>query len=237
MGAGVGSCEQFAQALAVAAPREETAMPMRPTAGPISVLVVDDHPILREGVAAVLQRQEDIHLVGEAEDGAQAIERFRELRPDVVLMDLQMPGKSGLEAIQAIRAEAPEARIVVLTTYDGDVQAFQAMKAGASGYLLKSSLRKELVDTIRDVHAGRRRLSAEIAEKVAVHSIDERLSDREIEILRLVSEGNPNKQIARLLSISEETVKAHMKSIFGKLDVTDRTHAVTTAARRGILTL
>jgi DNA-binding NarL/FixJ family response regulator len=212
-------------------------MQTRDATRPISVLVVDDHPILREGVAAVLQRQDDIRLVGEAENGAEAVERFRELKPDVVLMDLQMPGLTGLEAIQAIRAEAPNARIVVLTTYDGDVQAFQAMKAGAAAYLLKSSLRKELVETIRDVHAGRRRMSPEIAEKVAVHSIDDRLSEREIEIVRLVSEGHANKQIARALSISEETVKAHLKSIFGKLDVTDRTHAVTVAARRGIITL
>jgi DNA-binding NarL/FixJ family response regulator len=206
-------------------------------AGPISVLVVDDHPILREGVAAVLQRQDDIRLAGEAENGVQAVERFRELRPDVILMDLQMPGQTGLDAIRVIRAEAPDARIVVFTTYDGDAQAFQAMKAGATAYLLKSSLRKELVETIRDVHAGRRRMSPEIAEKVAVHSIDERLSDREIDILRLVSEGQANKQIARGLSISEETVKAHLKSIFGKLDVADRTHAVTVAVRRGIITL
>lgn len=212
-------------------------MQMRDTAGPISVLVVDDHPILREGVAAVLQRQDDMRLVGEAENGAEAVERFRALKPDVVLMDLQMPGLTGLEAIQAIRAEAPNARIVVLTTYDGDAQAFQAMKAGAAAYLLKSSLREELVDTIRDVHSGRRRMSPEIAEKVAVHSTDERLSEREIEIVGLVSEGHSNKQIARTLSISEETVKAHLKSIFGKLDVTDRTHAVTVAARRGIITL
>jgi len=209
----------------------------REAGGPISVLVVDDHPVLREGVAAVLRRHDDLRLAGEAGDGAEAIARFRDLKPDVVLMDLQMPGLSGLEAIRAIRAEAPAARIVVLTTYDGDVQAFQAMKAGAAAYLLKSSLRKELVDTIRDVYAGRRRLSPEMAEKVAVHSVDDRLSEREIELLRLVAEGHPNKQIARDLSISEETVKAHLKSIFGKLDVADRTHAVTVAVRRGIITL
>jgi DNA-binding NarL/FixJ family response regulator len=209
----------------------------REAGGPISVLVVDDHPVLREGVAAVLRRHDDLRLAGEAGDGAEAIARFRDLKPDVVLMDLQMPGLSGLEAIRAIRAEAPAARIVVLTTYDGDVQAFQAMKAGAAAYLLKSSLRKELVDTIRDVYAGRRRLSPEMAEKVAVHSVDDRLSEREIELLRLVAEGHPNKQIARDLSISEETVKAHLKSIFGKLDVADRTHAVTVALRRGIITI
>src|SRR5262249_25432061 len=158
-------------------------------------------------------------------------------KPDVVLMDLQMPGMSGVEAIEAIRAQAPAARIVVLTTYDGDVQALRAMKAGAAAYLLKSSLRKELVDTIREVHSGRRRLSPQVAENIAVHVTDDRLSDREIEILRLVAEGNPNKQIARVLSLSEETVKAHLKSIFAKLDVADRTHAVTVAVRRGIIVL
>ncbi len=209
----------------------------REAGAPISVLVVDDHPVLREGVAAVLKRHDDLRLAGEAGDGAEAIALFRELKPDVVLMDLQMPGLSGLEAIKAIRAEAPGARIVVLTTYDGDVQAFQAMKAGAAAYLLKSSLRKELVDAIRDVHAGRRRVSPGMAEKIAVHSVDDRLSDREVELLRLVAEGHPNKLIARDLSISEETVKAHLKSIFGKLDVADRTHAVTVALRRGIITI
>jgi|SRR5579859_341495 len=203
----------------------------------ITVLVVDDHPVLREGVAAVLHLQDDMILVGEAGDGAEGVARYRELRPDVVLMDLQMPGMGGVEAIEAIRSQAPEARIVVLTTYKGDVQALRAIKAGAVAYLLKSSLRKELVDTIRDVHAGRRRLSPEIADSIAVHAADERLSEREIEILRLVSEGCANKEIAVRLSISEQTVKAHLKSIFGKLDASDRTHAVTLAARRGIITL
>jgi len=203
----------------------------------ITVLVVDDHPVLREGVAAVLHLQDDMILVGEAGDGAEGVARYRELRPDVVLMDLQMPGMGGVEAIEAIRSKAPEARIVVLTTYKGDVQALRAIKAGAVAYLLKSSLRKELVDTIRDVHAGRRRLSPEIADTIAVHAADERLSEREIEILLLVSEGCANKEIAGRLSISEQTVKAHLKSIFGKLDASDRTHAVTLAARRGIITL
>ena len=210
---------------------------MRGKDAPITVLVVDDHPLLREGVAAVREMQEDMRLVGEAASGEEAILRFRELRPDVVLMDLQMPGMGGVGAIEAIRAQTPEARIVVLTTYDGDVQALRAMKAGATAYLLKSSLRKELVDTIREVHAGRRRLSPQIAETIAVHAIDDRLTDREIEILRLVADGNPNKQVGRVLSLSEETVKAHMKSIFAKLDVADRTHAVTVAVRRGIITL
>jgi DNA-binding NarL/FixJ family response regulator len=203
----------------------------------ITVLVVDDHPVLREGVAAVLNRQDDMTLIGEAQDGAEGVARYRELAPDVVLMDLQMPGMSGVEAIERIRAESPDARIVVLTTYKGDVQALRAIKAGAAAYLLKSSLRKELVDTIREVHAGRRRLSPEIADTIAVHAVDEKLSEREIEILRLVSEGCANKEIAWRLTISEQTVKAHLKSIFGKLGVADRTHAVTVAARRGIITL
>jgi DNA-binding NarL/FixJ family response regulator len=204
---------------------------------PISILVVDDHPMLREGVAAVLQLREDMQLVGEAENGAEAVARFRELRPDIVLMDLQMPEMNGVQAIEAIRREAPHAKIVVLTTYEGDVQALRAMKAGAAGYLLKSSLRKELIETIREVHAGRKHLSAEIAGKIAVHAIDEQLSDREVDILRLVAEGHANKQIAWKLAISEETVKAHLKNIFGKLDVTDRTRAVTVAVRRGIIDL
>jgi DNA-binding NarL/FixJ family response regulator len=209
----------------------------RPDERSISVLVVDDHPMLREGVAAVLQLQEDMRLVGEAQSGAEGVARFRELRPDVTLMDLQMPGMSGIQAIEAIRSEAPNAKIVVLTTYDGDAQALRALRAGAAGYLLKSSLRKELIETIRDVHAGRKHVSAAMAERIAVHAVDERLSERELAILRLVADGNQNKQVAWKLSISEETVKAHLKSIFGKLDVSDRTHAVTVAVRRGIIDL
>ena len=203
----------------------------------IKVLVVDDHPVLREGVAAVLHMQDDMTLVGEAEDGIEGVARYRELKPDIVLMDLEMPRMGGVAAIEAIRREAPGARIVVLTTYKGDVQALRAIKAGAVAYLLKSSLRKELVDTIRDVHAGRRRLSPEVADTIAVHAADDQLSGREIEILALVSEGCANKEIAARLSISEQTVKAHLKSIFGKLDASDRTHAVTLAARRGIISL
>ncbi len=206
-------------------------------ARPISVLIADDHPMLLEGVAAVLQLQPDLRLVGEARTGAEAVALFRELRPDVTLMDLQMPGMNGVQAIEAIRGEAPNARIIVLTTYDGDVQALRALKAGAAGFLLKSSLRRELIDTIRDVHAGRRHISATMAEAIALHAVDERLSLREITILRLVAEGHQNKQVAWKLAISEQTVKAHLKSIFGKLDVADRTHAVTVALRRGIIDL
>jgi DNA-binding NarL/FixJ family response regulator len=193
--------------------------------------------MLREGVAAVLQLREDMTVVGEAQNGREAVTRFKELRPDVVLMDLQMPDMNGLQAIEAIRGENPNARIVVLTTYDGDVLALRALRAGAAGYLLKSSLRRELVETIRGVHAGRKYVSSEIAGKIAVHAVDERLSDREVDILRLVAEGHANKQIAWKLSISEETVKAHLKSIFGKLEVADRTHAVTVAVRRGFIDL
>ena len=204
---------------------------------PITILIADDHPMLREGVAAVLQLQPDMQLVGEASTGAEALDLFRRLRPDVTLMDLQMPDMNGIAAIEAIRQEAPNAKVVVLTTYDGDVQAVRALRAGAAGYLLKASLRRELIDAIREVHAGRKRISANTAEKIAIHAADDRLSEREIEILRLVAEGSQNKQIAWKLSISEQTVKAHLKSIFGKLDVADRTHAVTLALRRGIIDL
>jgi DNA-binding NarL/FixJ family response regulator len=210
-------------------------MTAAPNGPQIRVLVVDDHPLLREGVAAVLALQPDMVLVGEAENGAEAVARHRELRPDVTLMDLQMPGMTGLEAIEAIRAEVPAARIVVLTTYAGDVQALRALKAGATGYLLKSTLRRELLDTIRNVHAGRRQLQPEVAHEIAIHAVDETLSEREIHVLRLVAAGRANKQIAWDLSLSEDTVKAHLKSIFAKLDVADRTHAVTVAARRGVI--
>jgi DNA-binding NarL/FixJ family response regulator len=193
--------------------------------------------MLREGVAAVLQLQPDMELVGEAQNGREAVDLFRRTLPDVTLMDLQMPEMGGVEAIEAIRAESPSARILVLTTYAGDVLALRAMKAGAAGYLLKSSLRKELVDTIRTVHAGRRHVSAEIASEIAVHAVDDQLSEREINVLNLVANGHSNKAIALKLSISDETVKAHLKSIFLKLDVADRTHAVTMAARRGFIQL
>ena len=205
--------------------------------GVIRILVVDDHPVFREGIADIIDGEADMVLVGEARDGAEAIARFRDLRPDVTLMDLQMPGTSGVEAIKAIRAEHPEARIVVLTTYDGDAQAVRALKAGAIGYLLKSSLRTEMVDAIHNVHRGRRHLDRNVAEEIALHVVDEPLSDREVTILRLVAIGKSNKQVAGELGLSEETVKAYLKTVFAKLDVSDRTHAVTVAARRGIIEL
>jgi DNA-binding NarL/FixJ family response regulator len=203
----------------------------------IRVLVVDDHPVLRDGVAAILENQTDMEMVGEARDGSEAIERFRALRPDVTLMDLQMPGTNGVDAIIAIRAEHPGARIIVLTTYSGDVQAVRALKAGAIGYLLKSSLRTELIDAIHNVHRGQRHVHRDVADEIALHVVDEALTEREIAILRLVSIGKANKQVASELGLSEETVKGHLKSIFSKLDVADRTHAVTVAARRGIIEL
>lgn len=201
---------------------------------PIRLLVVDDHPLLREGIAGVLEGEDDLQLVAEAADGDEAVAAFRAHRPDVTLMDLQMPRRSGVEAIVAIRAEFPDARIIVLTTYAGDVQALRALQAGAQGYLLKSSLRKELVDTVRGVMAGRRRIAAEVAGEIAAHAGDTPLSAREIEILRGVAAGNANKVVAAQLGIGEETVKAHMKSILAKLGANDRTHAVTIGLRRGI---
>jgi DNA-binding NarL/FixJ family response regulator len=203
--------------------------------GQIRVLAVDDHPLLREGIAAVIEGQSDMTLVGEGTCGREAIELFRRHQPDVTLMDLRMPDMSGIEAISAIRAEFPAARIVVLTTYAGDVQATDALKAGAKAYLLKSMMRKELIETIRLVHAGKRRIPPEVATEIAEHSADEALTDREIEVLRRVGAGNSNKQIARELSITEGTVKAHMKSILPKLGARDRTHAVMIAVKRGIL--
>ncbi len=202
---------------------------------PIRVLTVDDHPMLREGIAAVLEGQGDMIVAGEATNGLTAVEQYRALRPDVTLMDLQMPEMDGIEAIRAIRAEFPDARIVVLTTYDGDFLALRAIKAGAAGYLLKSMLRKELLDTIRAVHAGKRRIPPEVAIGIAEHHTDDWLSDREIAVLRLVAAGHANKMIADDLAISEETVKSHMRNIMAKLTASDRTHAVTIAIKRGIL--
>jgi DNA-binding NarL/FixJ family response regulator len=204
---------------------------------PIRILTVDDHLLLREGIAAVLASQEDMTIVGEATTGFEAVESFRRHHPDVTLMDLRMPDMSGLEAITAIRAEFPGARIIVLTTYAGDAQAAAALKAGAAGYMLKNTVRKELIETIRAVHAGKRRVPAEIATDIAEHVADDALSAREIEVLKGVAGGKSNKLIAAELDISEATVKTHMKNILPKLDASDRTHAVIIALKRGILDL
>jgi len=204
---------------------------------PIRVLVVDDHVAVREGITAIVNAQEDMVLVGEAVNGKDAIAAYANLRPDVTLMDLQMPVMGGIEAITQIRAEARHARIIVLTVYDGDVQAVRALEAGASAYLLKSSLRTELLETIRAVHSGNMHIPPTIAQQIAYHLAVEALSEREIAILKLVANGNSNKVIGWKLSITEETVKSHMKSILSKLDVNDRTHAVTVALRRGIFEL
>jgi DNA-binding NarL/FixJ family response regulator len=201
----------------------------------IKVLIVDDHPILREGVAAVLGCEDDMQIVGEAASGMEALELFRALDPDVTLMDLQMPGMNGVETIRAVRKEKSEARIIVLTTYSGDILASKALKAGASGYLLKSSLKDQLVDTIRVVHSGRRRVPPEIAAEIAEHLADEQLSDREVDILARVARGRTNKEIARELSISAGTVNVHVKNILLKLHAHDRTQAVTVALKRGII--
>lgn len=203
----------------------------------IRVLTVDDHQLLREGIAAVIESQDDMNLVAQASNGREAVESFRRLRPDVTLMDLRMPDMSGIEAITAIRSEFPDARIVVLTTYAGDAQAAAALKAGAVGYLLKNLVRKELLETIRAVHSGKRRVPPEIATEIAEHVADDALTGREIEVLRRVAAGKSNKLIAAELDISEGTVKTHMKSILPKLDASDRTHAVMIALKRGILDL
>ncbi|WP_233222140.1 response regulator [Sphingomonas deserti] len=206
-----------------------------PTAAPIRVLVVDDHPMMREGIVAVLARQDDMVVVGQAADGAEAIDMFRSVRPDITLMDVQMRGLGGIEAIEQIRAEAPAAQIVVLTTYPGDTLALRALRAGAAGYLLKSCIRKDLLDTIRAVHGGRRAIAPEVAQDIALHATEDRLNEREIRILSLVAEGQANKQIAWQMALSTDTIKAHLKTIFTKLDVADRTHAVVMAARRGFI--
>lgn len=201
----------------------------------IRILTVDDHPMLREGIAAVLASEQDMILVAEASNGREAVEQFRTHHPDVTLMDVQMPEVNGIDAIIKIREEFPDARIIVLTTYTGDAQAARAFKAGAFGYLLKSMVRKELIDTIRTVHAGKKRIPPEIAIEMAQHHSDDALTLREIEVLREVAAGNANKMVAQLLNISEETVKAHMRSILSKLGANDRTHAVTIAVKRGII--
>ena len=206
-------------------------------AAPIRVLLVDDHPMLRAGLAQAIAGQPDMQVVAEAADGKEAVAAHAACRPDLTIMDLAMPGMCGLEALQAIRARFPAARIVMLTTFGGDAQVRRALQAGASGFLLKSSLRKELVGMIRAVHGGQRYISPEIAQQLASHLGASLLSEREIEVLQCAAAGNANKRIAGLLAISEETVKAHMRSILAKLDANDRTHAVTIALKRGIIGL
>jgi DNA-binding NarL/FixJ family response regulator len=201
----------------------------------IKVLCVDDHPLVRDGIAFALQQQDDMVLVGEATNGLEAIAAFRQHRPDVTLMDLQMPQMNGIDALAAIRGEFPSARIVMLTTYSGDVQVSRALSLGAVGYLLKGTLRSELIDTIRTVHAGLRRIPAELANDLAEHYSADALSPREIEVLRIVAAGCSNKIVADRLFISEDTVKGHMKSILAKLQANDRTHAVMIAVKRGFL--
>jgi DNA-binding NarL/FixJ family response regulator len=203
----------------------------------IRILAVDDHPMLREGIASLIASQSDMKLVAEASTGREALEQFRKHRPDLTLMDLQMPDMDGVEAMVAICGEFPDARIIVLTTYKGDVQILRALKAGARAYLLKGLLRKELLETIRAVHAGQKRIPPEVAAELADHVIDDALTTREIDVLRLIAGGNANKLVADRLSISEETVKGHVKNILSKLGASDRTHAVTIALKRGIIDL
>src|ERR1700693_2603936 len=210
---------------------------MRTDPSLIRILAVDDHPMLREGIAALLASQSDMKLVGEASNGREALEQFRKHRPDLTLMDLQMPDMDGIEAMVAICSEFPEARIIVLTTYKGDVQVLRALKAGARAYLLKGLLRKELLETIRAVHAGEKRITGELASQLAEHAVDDTLTLREIDVLRLLAGGNANKLIAAQLSITEETAKLHARNILSKLGASDRTHAVTIALKRGIIEL
>jgi DNA-binding NarL/FixJ family response regulator len=200
----------------------------------IRILVVDDHPVVRQGIAALVNAESDMKLVAEASNGQEAIEKFRFHRPDITLMDLQMPGLNGIEAITRIRGEFQDARIMVLTTYTGDVQVLRALKAGARGYILKRQLHRELLDAIRAVHSGQKRIPSEIAADLVAHAKDE-LTPREIDVLRLIAAGNANKQIADRLSIGEASVKSHVANILSKLGANDRTHAVTIGLRRGII--
>ncbi len=201
----------------------------------IRVLSADDHPLVRDGIAYALSLENDLELVDEVTNGLDAVASYRQYKPDVVLMDLQMPKLNGIDATVAIREEFPNARIVILTTYSGDVHASRALKVGAMGFLLKSMLRTELIDTIRRVHAGHRRVPREIADAIAQHISSDELSMREIEVLRIVASGCSNKAVADRLSVSEDTVKSHMRSILSKLQANDRVHAVTIAMRRGFL--
>jgi len=204
---------------------------------PIRVFSVDDHPLLREGIAALVNNQPDMVLVGEAATGGEAIQQFKEHVPDVTLLDLRLPDMSGIDVLIAIRSEFPEARLVMLTTFEGDVEVQRALQAGARGYLLKNMPPSELLDVIRQVHAGKKRIPPEIASQLLEHMSDEGLTEREVEVLREVADGNRNREIAERLFISEETVKVHIKHIMEKLGAADRTQAVAIGVRRGIIQL
>ena len=204
---------------------------------PIRVLVVDDHPLLRQGIAALIGAESDVALAGACSSGREAIQLFSKLRPDVTLMDLQMPEMGGLDAMIAIRREFPDARVVILTTYTGDAQIVRALKAGAAGYLAKDAVPEELIDTIRSVHAGRKTVSPQVAVQLATHAMDDPLTPAETDVLRLIAAGNTNKLIGDQLHITEDTVKARVKNILSKLGAHDRTHAVTIALKRGIIDL
>jgi DNA-binding NarL/FixJ family response regulator len=210
---------------------------MPPETPLIRILSVDDHPLLRSGIGALIATQPDMQLVAEAANGKEAVQLYRELRPDVTLMDLQMPAMSGLDAIIAIKSEDPSARIIVLTTYSGDVLAQRALKAGAHAYVLKSLVRTEILDTIRLVYAGEKRIQADVAADMAKHTADASLTSREIQVLQLVGSGYANKAISAKLDINEETTKTHIKNILAKLGARDRTHAVSLGLKRGIISL
>jgi DNA-binding NarL/FixJ family response regulator len=207
------------------------------SSGPIRILTVDDHPLLRAGIEALVSSQSDMLVVAECSNGRDAIQQFRAHRPDVTLMDLQMPEMSGTDAIIAIRQEFPDARIIVLTTYTGDVQALHALQAGARGYLLKDAVQEELLDTIRAVHAGKKTLSPTVSQGIAEHATEDALTKAEVDVLRLIAQGMANKQIADQLSIAEETVKSRVKNILSKLAADDRTHAAMIGLKRGVIEL